>query len=1268
MRNISIFVLVMLIVTITPVFAETMQIKASFGLPILKENMDYTLTIKGCSHNYIRENWPAIPYRLEIRELPFGTTIQSIESNWQTTQHLILDNPLPLTKGLKLLSEPEKLLKYESFDLSQSYPADQVIWSTHGGLDPLTLQHKTYLIMRIFPVQYSRGNQLDFTRELTLTIKYETPKETPLSSRSNRFGEPFAIIIPESFLSVIPDYIAHKAAHGLTPGVHTIENILASTPGTDDAEKLRIYIRTLVEDHTTSFVLLAGDADVLPVRRTFQEESPVDVEYLPIESYFSDLYNGSAQPINWDYDGNEIFGTYPADMPAMDFLPDVFVSRIPASTPDELQIALNHVIAYELGTSPSSDWFNTTFFTAVDIFNEHEHGETSGIPEGELFGEFLSDYPFTNQDIIRLYETDTYPRDGIASPPNVVSWSESGSGFFAFHCHGAPDCLWLIDDCFTNEHAMQFQNGDEMPVMFGFACSSAAFDNEIPDWPYSSGRESMPEHFLLNPNGGAISYVGATRVAFGSGYTHAQHLSGTGALEYPYFCAYYQGMKTPPMMLAQADLNYIETLGIQGYYDYFTVGEYAQFGDPTLRIGGAITVPELKCTRTLCLEESGNSNSCFESGEIFTVSPTLLNTGNTALNITALLTTTDPDVTILTENVTYPDLASYNRSIPDENFRVQVESSATTSRIVTFIMEVSIDSSVYLTEEIHVFIGTGSGLKLNLWELGYDSTKNGNADPGDHLYPLLFLQNIGCEPTNGLTLEVSTDSLYTDWCQTNGGGEIGTIPTGYGSTSGWGNIDLGISENCPDGTLISLDITITDATQISWEFPIDITVLDKIGPRVSNFTLSSRSLLVGDELQIQTEVFDVSGVESVQANLQPYPSGVPVSVDLFDDGLHGDVAAGDGIYGAIHVLDAPADDFIVNVTTRDNLGNDRTYTEVSSFSTIPLVVTETLVINSSIDLAAGDTIVESLNDAGITNSSWEERFRGIPDKTVLMDYDESVLIWTYGWSKHPDADYRIAMADYLDNQGAIILCGWDLARNVSRNGGKQWLEDYFGVISQGNNVDKYWVEGLEADPLCTELNIRLKRKNSEVVYTPDIIQSAGDAEVRAAFQDLPEAPALITRRSTGQRAAFMPFALENVKTKAELTDLLSRILPWLADHPKEPAIQLDLNNHYFEAGMDFILTSSLVNPYPEPLEIREFIALSVGDYYWFWPSWIQIPEIDYSDSMLEPFETRDQGILNFVWPETGSVQTDLRFYGLLISPETGELLSDLVDISFGFGN
>jgi len=1252
----TIFVLITITVLASICLAEDMNITAKFGIPTVNNEQ---ITVQGAFHRYEVNDWPVMPSRLIIRELPPGIVVTGVETSKDRTCEM--DVSIASGTGPRLISDPAAKPPFPSRDTLSSWPEQDIIWSVHGGIDPITLERRSFLVMRLFPAHLTGNNHLTFTRCMHLTVSMSVDSKQLDKRFVTRTNQPFLVIVPESMTTVLNPYLAHKTAQGLIPEVVTIETILQSTPGIDDPQKLRNYIQNRVETSATTFVLLAGDADVLPVRRSQQEDDPLEIHYLPVEGYFSDLYDGAGNSIDWDANADGNFGSYPSDLPAMDFLADVFVSRIPASTPAELTIALDNVIAYETNVLPDADWFNRVLFTAVDIF----HDEPSGIPEGERFAEQLIEDPFNNMDVVRLYETDLYPHEGRADSETFVSRASEGTGFLAFHCHGSPDCFWLIDECVSNEDAAALTNSYRLPVMFGFACSTAAFDNELPDWPYSSAFESMPEHFLLSPSGGAVSYVGATRVALASGYGHAQFRTNTGALEYPYFKSWFEGAKTPAMMLAAADLSYTKNTGINSYYDYITLCEYAQFGDPTLAVGGVPPLPELSVTSSLFT--SGSDNECTEPGETAALTFTVMNSGTTGENLSVSLTCNDPGISFPVSETSLGLMNRYQKTVLADLFTVIVDAGAENNHLVSIEADFFNDSIPVGHSSIPLFIGSKPCITADEWDIGYDTSYNANIDPGDQIYVQLFLKNIGCETARDLVLTVTSGSSWLDWCKNNSG-NVGDIPPGWGAESGWGNIDIGVKETCPHGTEIPLDIILTDTESNSWAFTKTITVNDKLGPDVHDLILSDRSLDPEGNIDFRLAAFDVSGIQQIVAQIQRVSDGSVSELILLDDGHHGDGESDDGIFGGTFRTSNDPGDFFVNIISTDLRNNIRVFSEISAFSTRPINKDGYLLIASSPDPDAGTEILASLSSVSLPTSLWDVQFRGFPEMDQLESFHDSLIIWTFGWKNFPSSDERSLISSYLASGGAVFLSGWDLARNVSRNGGREWLVNTFGAGVEGTNTGDYHVEGVEGDLLFDGWGMRLQKKKGDTTFTPDILSIQADGEERMIFTTNSDASGLITRRGAGFRTAFVPFALEHIRIAAERAEFLEILVPWLADHPADPVVELDLNLDYYHSGDAFVLTAKLINPFSDSLAIREYIALSAGDAIWFWPSWVLYPEeIDFEDSILEPFYQETSAILDFRWPDTTASASGLWFYAILTDPISGTLLSELDSVNFDFG-
>jgi hypothetical protein len=143
------------------------------------------------------------------------------------------------------------------------------------------------------------------------------------------------------------------------------------------------------------------------------------------------------------------------------------------------------------------------------------------------------------------------------------------------------------------------RNKDKMPIVFFDACLTSKLDFDVSDlsgyYPtfvlflnILTGNRYKPNDriptfswAIMNlENGGAIATIGATRTA----YTYVNKngvFGGAGYLDVGFFKAYEEGI-TVGEMLSIAQNDYINNVG----KDYFTVEEFALFGDPSLRVGG----------------------------------------------------------------------------------------------------------------------------------------------------------------------------------------------------------------------------------------------------------------------------------------------------------------------------------------------------------------------------------------------------------------------------------------------------------------------------------------------------------------------------------------------------------------------------------------------------------------------------------------------------------------------------------------------------------
>jgi len=104
------------------------------------------------------------------------------------------------------------------------------------------------------------------------------------------------VIAPQSFVDVLQPFIAHKNKTGLPARVLTVESLRASYAGGDDPEKVKSAIAQAHQKLGVQYVMLVGDASLIPVRyRQVQQiprEATADGTYNPSELYYANLYQG----------------------------------------------------------------------------------------------------------------------------------------------------------------------------------------------------------------------------------------------------------------------------------------------------------------------------------------------------------------------------------------------------------------------------------------------------------------------------------------------------------------------------------------------------------------------------------------------------------------------------------------------------------------------------------------------------------------------------------------------------------------------------------------------------------------------------------------------------------------------------------------------------------------------------------------------------------------------------------------------------------------
>lgn len=171
-------------------------------------------------------------------------------------------------------------------------------------------------------------------------------------------GLEYVAIAPSSLARYIGPLIDWKMDRGVPSQMFTLEGVLAQYGGRDDAERVHAFLQDLyynVTGGTPRWLLIGGDSDQFPVRYLWANRDHTGKTKVAQNLYVGDMYF-SGLGSDWDVDGDGVWGE-PGEE---DATPELYVGRIPASLPSEMEAAVNKVLAYELDP-PGGDWFTNAF-------------------------------------------------------------------------------------------------------------------------------------------------------------------------------------------------------------------------------------------------------------------------------------------------------------------------------------------------------------------------------------------------------------------------------------------------------------------------------------------------------------------------------------------------------------------------------------------------------------------------------------------------------------------------------------------------------------------------------------------------------------------------------------------------------------------------------------------------------------------------------------------------------------------------------------------
>jgi len=350
--------------------------------------------------------------------------------------------------------------------------------------------------------------------------EYEDSNRAPHSFQDAPTTFDLLIVAPYVFGGLFGSYQTSKRQVGIESHLITLTategsgGILDDFSGNDHPERIKNAIEYAYRVHHAKYVMLVGDASLIPARWRFIKEPPPsdptqgawagwhDGTYQPSELYYSSLYHHGAKGVilpsdqqgtliatglngqfdTWDYNGDNKYNeqewahdvlVYNQDY--VDGLPDLAVARVPARTTSEVEAFLQKVVTYESSSQ-------------VNVSNS------------KVFG-FIADgnYPGADQDCEQVKQSVSLQNSSMSALYNLQpgqellpNWTQAQNSTLA---NFANECWWLAyvghgssqgwDFAVASyQQIAQLNNGPNYPIVFSASCETGQFLGNPPFGPY----------------------------------------------------------------------------------------------------------------------------------------------------------------------------------------------------------------------------------------------------------------------------------------------------------------------------------------------------------------------------------------------------------------------------------------------------------------------------------------------------------------------------------------------------------------------------------------------------------------------------------------------------------------------------------------------------------------------------------------------------------------------------------------------------------------
>ncbi|MFH1998490.1 MAG: C25 family cysteine peptidase [Planctomycetota bacterium] len=402
-------------------------------------------------------------------------------------------------------------------------------------------------------------------REIVINYDQAQPWYPQAENKSSRGLHDFVIITLPSLISAVQPLVTWENQKNRSVEVVTTDWISTNYPGYDLAERMRNFLRDKYPSGAWGIedVLLVGHYDDVPMRRCWQDlgDGKPETDY-----YFAELSLPDSQ--SWDKDGDHKWGE---DSDSVDFYTEVNVGRIPWSNATTVQKICAKSVSFEMNDDVS--FKKNMLLLGAYFWPNTDNAVLMEYKSNPATHSWMADWTKT-----KMYESghSTYPMDYNLKWSNVKDvWSAGKYSFVNWGGHGNPQgsYLYYSSGAFVDTSTCNSLNDDYPSIVFAAACSNSDTDST-----------NLGQCMLRQ---GAVGFVGATKVAYGSGGWSNPNHGSCQSFDYYFTTCVTSGDYTQGEAHQWA-LRKMYTSGHWYYNKYETFEWGALWGNPDLGYGTAL--------------------------------------------------------------------------------------------------------------------------------------------------------------------------------------------------------------------------------------------------------------------------------------------------------------------------------------------------------------------------------------------------------------------------------------------------------------------------------------------------------------------------------------------------------------------------------------------------------------------------------------------------------------------------------------------------------